>query len=146
MKITVCGSTAFIDELEKLALALGTLGHEVKLPPSIITTADGNSVHTREYYQIKKSFPHDPAFWHDHTNRIKDHFEKVQWSEAVLIADYDKNGIAGYIGGNTLMEMGLAFHLGKKIFLLRPVPEIAYREEILGLRPIILNGRLEEIR
>ena len=145
MKITICGSTAFIDEMEKLALALGNLGHTAKLPPSIVTTADGGKVHTRDYYQTKKSLPQDPAFWLHHTNRIKDHFDKVEWSEAVLIANYDKNGIAGYIGGNTLMEMGVAFHLGKKIFLLHPIPEISYKEEILGLRPIVLNGRLELI-
>ena len=59
---------------------------------------------------------------------------------------YDKNGVKGYIGGNTLMEMGLAFYLKKKIYLLNEVPELPYKEEILGVKPIILNGDLSKIK
>ena len=44
------------------------------------------------------------------------------------------------------MEMGVAFYLHKKIFLLNPIPEISYREEILGMKPIIINGDLSLIK
>ena len=63
-----------------------------------------------------------------------------------MIANYDKNNIKGYIGGNTLMEMGLAFFLKKKIYLLNEIPELSYKEEILGVLPIILNGDLSKIK
>ena len=73
------------------------------------------------------------------------HFEKVAWAEAVLILNYDKNNIKNYIGPNTLIEMALALYLGKKIFLLNPIPEMNYKEEILGVMPIVINGDLRLI-
>ena len=65
--------------------------------------------------------------------------------DAILVANYDKKGVKGYIGGNTLMEMGLAFFLKKKVYLLNEVPELPYKEEILGVKPIILNDNLTKI-
>ena len=61
------------------------------------------------------------------------------------VCNYDKKDIKGYIGGNTLMEMGLAFFLKKKIYLLNEIPEISYKEEILGVKPIIIIGDLSKI-
>jgi hypothetical protein len=63
----------------------------------------------------------------------------------VLILNYSKKEIANYIGANTLIEMGLAFYLHKKIFLLNPIPEISYKEEILAMKPIVINGDLNKI-
>ena len=147
MKITICGSTAFIDEMGTISKQLEDLGHEVKFPPVKVIDKDGNELHTRDYYKMKKATPmDDPEFWKTHTNRIRSHFDKVSWGNAVLITNYDKNNIPYYIGPNTLMEMGVAFHLNKIIFLLNPVPEIAWKEEILGMQPIILNGKLENIK
>lgn len=40
-------------------------------------------------------------------------------------------------------EMGLAFHLGKPIYLYNPIPEISYKEEILGMKPVVMNRSLE---
>ncbi len=62
-----------------------------------------------------------------------------------MVCNYPKNDIDGYIGANTLIEMGLAFYLEKPIYLLNPIPEISYKEEILGMKPIVLNGDLEKI-
>jgi hypothetical protein len=59
--------------------------------------------------------------------------------------NYDKNNVKGYIGANTLLEMGLAFHLRKKIFLLNRIPEIGYKEEILGMGPFVIDGDLGKI-
>lgn len=144
MKITLCGSTAFIDEMEALSKQLEDLGHEIQMPPVIVTDKDGNQLHTRDYYKMKKSTPfNDPDFWKNHTDRIRAHFDKVAWGDAVLITNYGKNNIPNYIGPNTLMEMGVAFHLHKKIFLLNPVPEIAWQEEILGMRPVVINNNFE---
>jgi len=43
------------------------------------------------------------------------------------------------------MEMGLAFFLKKKIYLLNQIPELSYKEEVLGMRPIILGGDFSKI-
>ena len=67
------------------------------------------------------------------------------WADAILVANCDKKGIKGYVGSNTLMEMGLAFHLDKPIYLLNSMPEMGCKEEILGMQTIILNHKLEKI-
>ena len=76
---------------------------------------------------------------------MRTHFKKVEWSDVVLILNYDKNNIINYIGANTLLEMGLAFHINKPIYLLNPIPEISYKEEILGMKPMVLNGDLSTL-
>ena len=144
MKITICGSTAFINEMDNVAQALERLGHEVKFPPVTFTDGDGKEWHTLDYYAFKKTQPfNNPEFLKNHTQRIRDHFNKVEWSDAILVTNYDKNNIKNYIGPNTLMEMGVAFYLGKKIYLLNAIPEVAWKEEILGMRPIVIDQRLE---
>ena len=65
---------------------------------------------------------------------------------APLVLNFAKNGVDGYIGGNVLMEMGLAFHYKKPIYILNPVsPKLGFLEEVLGLQPVFLNGKLEKI-
>ena len=51
--------------------------------------------------------------------------------------------MANYIGGNTFLEMGVAFYLNKPIYLLNIIPEIDYKEELLGMKPTIINNNLE---
>jgi len=144
MKITICGSAAFVNEMEAVAGQLKNLGHEVKGMPAKFVDADGREWLTVDYDKFKKSLPFDkPEFLNNHHQRIREHFNKVAWSEAILVTNYDKNGVANYIGPNTLMEMGLAFYLGKKIYLLNPVPDTPWKEEVLGIQPIIINGDLQ---
>lgn len=71
---------------------------------------------------------------------MKAHFTKIEWSDAILVANYDKKGIAGYIGGNTLMEIGLALHLDKKIYLLNRIPDVPYDEEIRATQPKVISS------
>ncbi len=78
---------------------------------------------------------------------IRDFWEKIKKSDAILVLNYDRRGIKNYIGGNTLMEIGFAHVLNKKIFLLNPVPEIPYyKSEIEACRPVLINGDLGKIR
>lgn len=141
MKITICGSTAFIKEMEAVVNILKSMDHEVEFPPVEFVDGDGKKWHALDYYKFKKSEPFDnPEFLNNHNQRIRDHFDCVKWCDVILVTNYDKNNIANYIGPNTLMEMGLAFHLNKKIYLLNPIPEVAWKEEILGIRPIIINN------
>lgn len=70
----------------------------------------------------------------------------MQGADAILVANFDKNGIKNYIGGNTLMEIGFAHVLNQKIFLLNPIPEIKYyKSEIEAVKPVIINGDLGKI-
>lgn len=147
MKITLCGSIAFINEMDTLRQQLEPLGHEVKMPPMIKEGPNGTTISASEYYAHKKEAFSNPQhwIWKLHDRAIRTHFQKVEWADAVLIANYDKNNIVGYIGPNTLMEMGLAFHFNKKIYLLNPIPEISYKEEIIGMKPEVLKNGLGSI-
>lgn len=147
MKITICGSIAFYDEMEEIKRKLEALGHEVKLPPNQVKNEQGQMMPVKEYYELRKTYPENTSWvWDRKKEAIQAHFEKVNWAEAIIVLNYDKKGIPNYIGSNTLMEMGLALHLNKKIFLLNPIPEISSKEEILGMKPIIIKGDLSLIK
>ncbi|HAI95559.1 TPA: hypothetical protein DCL94_03230 [candidate division WWE3 bacterium] len=78
---------------------------------------------------------------------IREFWNLMQGGDAILVANYDKNGIENYIGGNTLMEIGFAHVLNQKVYLLNPVPEIKfYKTEIEAVKPVILHGDLTLIR
>lgn len=77
---------------------------------------------------------------------IRDYYNEIEKGDAVLIVNEDKNGIKNYIGGNSFLEMGFAHVLNKKIFLLNPVPEVGYKDEIIAMQPIVLNGDLGKIK
>lgn len=146
MKITICGSIAFYDEMLKIKENLEELGHEVKLPPIEVKDKSGNAIHIKEYYKKRKNEKNKNSWvWDRKGDAMKLHFQKVEWSDAVLILNFSKNKITNYIGANTFLEMGLAFHLNKKIFLFNDIPEISCKEEILGMKPIILNGDIKRI-
>ncbi len=150
MKITLCGSIAFIDEMDAVRKELEAMGHAVKMPPLEIMGDDGRMMPVKEYYAIRKSAalatPDNADWvWKKKAEAMRNHFDKVAWSDALLVCNYDKNGVTGYIGANTLLEMGLAFHLGKPIYLWNPIPEVAYKEEILGMWPVVINGVVVDI-
>jgi len=69
----------------------------------------------------------------------------MQNSDAVLVVNFDKKGIKGYVGGNSFLEMGFAHVLNKKIYLLNDIPDMGYKDEIEAMQPIILNGELNKI-
>lgn len=146
MKITLCGSIAFIDEMDAVRKELEALGHTVQMPPLEVMGGEGKMISVKEYYTIRKETTDDEHWvWKRKAEAMHDHFDKVVWADAILVCNYDKNGVVGYVGANTLLEMGLAFHLKKPIYLLHPIPEVSYKEEILGMWPIVINGDLKKI-
>ncbi len=146
MKITICGSVAFHNEALSIKKELEKSGHEVKLWPIHTKDSNGNPISIQEYYKIRKNSANDEEWvWNRKSEAVMEHFNKVAWSDVILVLNHEKNNVKGYIGGNTLMEMGLAFYLKKKIYLLNEVPELPYKEEILGVKPIILNNDLRKI-
>lgn len=146
MKITICGSIAFYKQMELVTAELKAMGHEVKLPPNKIKDDNGNSICVIDYYNMRKKDLPEKWLWDRKQEAIIKHFEKIEWSEAILVLNYDKNGITGYVGANTLIEMGLALYLNKPIYLLNQIPEINYKEEILGMKPILINQDLSKLK
>jgi len=116
------------------------LGHEVDLHEHYVAQARGEMKDTIE----RMSCEH--AALKIENDYIKYHYNEIVSADAVLVLNFDKNGIANYVGGNTLMELGFAHVHNKKIFLLNPIPEMAYSEEIEALMPLVINGNLNLIR
>ena len=92
---------------------------------------------------------HEENYKHSiETDIIRKCFDDIAKSDAVLVLNYPKNGVEGYIGASCIMETGLAYYLNKKIFLLYPPPpvkEVKYSHEILIMQPKILDGDLTKI-
>ncbi len=45
------------------------------------------------------------------------------------------------------MEIGFAYVLNQRVFLLNPIPDIPYyKSEIEAVRPVIINGDLTQIK
>lgn len=143
MKICICGSIAFFDEMVDAKNKLEAMGHEVDLPPTEIKDENGDMITVTEYYHLRQKMDSSIGWiWERKKEAILAHFEKINWADAVLVLNHEKNGVTGYIGANTLIEMGLALWLKKKIYLLHEIPEVPSKEEILGMQPILLGGDL----
>jgi hypothetical protein len=154
MKITVCGSIAFYSEMEAVRDKLVKQGHEVKIPELTLEAPEefggDKKVYFGKYVEENggiDAFPAGHAIYKLKGGAILDHFEKLKWCDSVLICNYEKRGVEGYIGGNTLIEIGVGFYLKKPIYILNQVSsELSYKVEILGMDPIILDGDLSKIK
>ncbi len=153
MKITICGSIGFYKEMELTRDELVKLGHEVKIPELALEVPKefgvGKKVYFDQYIEQNggiDAFPAEHKIWDMKEGAIKDHYEKIDWCEGILVINHEKRGIDGYVGGNTLIEIGVAFYLKKKIYILNPVSsELSYKQEIMGMKPVMLNGNLSLI-
>ena len=153
MKITICGSIGFYKEMETARDELIKHGHEVKIPELALEVSKefggGKKVYFGQYIEQNGGidvFPAGHEIWNMKEGAINDHYAKIDWCDGILIINHEKRGISGYIGGNTLIEIGVAFYLKKKIFILNPVSsELSYKQEIMGMKPIMLNGNFSKI-
>lgn len=131
MKISICGSMVHELSMAVVEEALLVQGYEVERP----------NVKEGEFVDGVRAVISDA----DKRRYIDEHFAKIDASDAILVINEAKNDIAGYIGGNTLLEIGRAYAQGLEIFLLHHVPEVSYADEIRGMNPIVLDGDLSKI-
>lgn len=139
MKITICGSMTFAKEMIEAKKKLEEIGHKAEVPPDTLQMINGEC----DIDELETNYEHCIK-----NDIIRAHFKLIEDSDAILILNYDKNGIKGYVGTSSLMEIGLAYYLGKKIFLLYPTPhhsEQRWAHEIRIMQPLILNGNLDLI-
>lgn len=133
MKIGIIGSMQYTEKMLEVQESLNNLGHEAFLT-DLHKSLVGKSDEEKEKIKLHQKYNMDA---------IRHFWNAMQGADAVLVLNYDKNGIKNYIGGNTLMEIGFAHVLNQKIFLLNPIPEIPYyKTEIEAVKPIIINGDL----
>jgi len=138
MRITICGSMTFFVEMREIKDGLEVLGHEVLVP--IDTFSDEIPIEARSDISDKQKISAKIEY-----DFMREHFKKIEDSDAILVLNYEKKNVPGYIGGNTFLEMGHAFGLGKNIFLMNPVPNMNYSIEMHSMQPIVIDGDLSKI-
>jgi predicted RNA-binding protein with PUA domain len=136
MKIVVCGSMTFAKQMVEAEKELQRLGHGVVLPRF-----------THEYAKMDtlEKMHSESAANKVKYGLIKEYFEEIKRGDAILVLNGERHGVPNYVGGNSFLEMAFAHVLNKKIFLLNPIPEMGYKDEMLAMQPTILNGNLSEI-
>jgi hypothetical protein len=140
--IVLCSSGSFYEHVNQVAAELEKRGYKTVVPATA--------------YKMLKSGDYDIAKvkgWIDNPKLFKvkhqlamAHFEEVAKGDAVLIVNDDKPDRPNYIGPNATMEWGVAFYLGKPVFILNGVPKASnYYEEVYGMATV-LDGNLDKIK
>lgn len=134
MKITLCGSIKFFDQMVEIQKKLEQMGHTIFMP----IKADGVDYWAKDNIsrvEAKKKL-----------ELISEHMDKIEKSDAILVVNLTKGDIENYIGANTFLEIGFAHYRDKKIYFLNEIPNQKYIEdEILTVEPIVLKGDLRLI-
>lgn len=130
--ITLCGSMKLIEKMLEVEKGLKAMGYNVFVP-SLEETGDYASMSVPEQYVFKNRM-------------IVDHLNKIKEGDAVLIVNDRLKDTDSYIGANSFLEIGFAFSLGKKIYLLNKVPDQSNSVEIGGMFPVCLDGDLSKIQ
>lgn len=135
MKIFLVCSKKFYDKVPDIKAELETLGHQLTLPNCFEdpTTED----------RIRELGPKKHSEWK--SEMLRHSTGKIAKNDAILVLNFEKNGIKNYIGGATFLEMYDAFKLNKKIFLYNPAPQGILYDEIVGFDPIVLNADISKI-
>ena len=121
----------------KIAQKLKSKNHEIILPHNVEKYAQEELKNETSSEATQNKIKND---------LIRDYYNKIKNSDAILVTNFDKNNIKNYIGGNVFLEIGYAHVLNKTIFLLNDIPKMPYSEEIEAMQPVIINNDLSKIK
>lgn len=143
MRIGLMHSLDFSKEALDIKNRLEEKGREVSLCYSVRRIKDGD-FSVKEVLDLKEQ-----GTFSDYTiskDLIRWNWERLKKDDAILVINLTKKGIENYIGGNTLIEMGFAHVLNKKIFLWNNIPNMSYTDEIKAMNPIVVNQNIDLIK
>lgn len=148
MKITICASVDFTPKIKEVKESLEKRGWEVNIP--YVSEMIINGELSLEDFLREKGLSGDIAIRRaQKVDMIRRYWEFIKNSDAILIINESKKGIDGYIGGSVLIEMGFAYGHNKKIYLYNDLPvrseQIHYLDEIIDMKPTVINGDLNKI-
>lgn len=142
MKIYVLGSNTFVREMVDCKNQLCALGYDGWIHQDYEDHVNGKGIAF-----LEGTLPGESADFKRSHDYIRQHYNRILNSDAILIVNMEKKGIENYIGGNCLMEMSMAYVNNKRIFFLNDIPrEVPYLDEIKAMDPICLQGDLVRIR
>ena len=140
--IALSASVSTYDRVIPLSDQLVEIGLRVALP----AMAERMKTEGRANEEARIDWPARSDGYTYKEKLMRDHFALVARSDALLVANYEKNGKPNYIGGNVLMEMTVAFYLKKPIFILNSAPQDSpLIDEIMGVRPVFLHGDIANL-
>ncbi len=116
---------AFIDDMEALASTLRAEGYEVETPVRAEKEIDWNVLSDDESCELKRAY-------------IDGHLAIIKRSDVVLIANYSKNGVEGYIGANSLMEAAFAYAHDIPVAYLKSIGDQPCRLEALSISGLVI--------
>lgn len=141
MKLTICGSSTFRNEMIEMKKALILSGHEVIISPSI------------EKVPVSRIKVENYLF-EDGSNDVSREGGYIEWyyntisnCDAVVVVNISKDGIKNYINDETLNEINFALVSDKKIYFFNPLPfGIKFIDQEKSQKNIvIINGDLKKI-
>jgi len=135
MKIFICTSKYLYNKIPPVNEALKKMGHQITLPNSY------DNPFLEEEMKKKSTAAHIEF----KTAMLREQEKKVLANDAILVLNYEKNGQPNYIGGATFLEIFKASELGKKIFLMNPIPDNIFKDELIGINPVVINQDLSKI-
>ncbi|HVX58880.1 MAG TPA: hypothetical protein VG964_04100 [Candidatus Saccharimonadales bacterium] len=140
--IVICSSASFYEHVNQIADELVGLGYKAVVP---LTARKMKKTGDYDVHKIKTWIDRPEDFGMKHDLAMA-HFNEIARGDAVLIVNDDKPGKPNYIGPNTAMEWGVAYHLGKPVFIMNGVDkESNFYEEVYGLATVI-DGDLKRIK
>lgn len=143
MHIVICGSLTFVREMDATKETLQAMGHTVIVPLGADLVRERNI--TFEQLEVLKNLGQHYTMTVQH-DAIRKHYHEIVDGDAILVVNWDKKGVRGYIGGNTFLEMGFAHVHHKEIYVLNDLPDLPYADEMRAMQPVVLGGDLTHIK
>jgi len=133
MKVFISTSAVFYDKVGPVISILESHGHEVIPPNGYEERLDEGEIRDGGNHQQWKE------------RMLRQDIELVKSCDAILVLNYEKNGQVNYVGASAFLEMFKAFELNRKRFILNPLPESGFKDELAGMDPTVINGDLSLI-
>jgi len=149
MKITLVGSMIFLEKMNDVKSQLEAKGYDVVAPTlaqeEIETGANTFMDYVDAQGGVEKILP-DNDIWKIKEKGMMEYKKHMDDSDAMLVCNFDKGEKKNRIGANAFLEMGYLFFLNKKIYVLQGPPYGDDKiEEVLGMRPVFLDGNIDLI-
>lgn len=136
MKIVICASMSFSKQIIEVEKSLIQMWHQCVIPHNASLYANWQLPTESEIESTHNKIKDDLIRWY---------YNLIGKNDAILVLNYDKNWVKGYIWWNTFLEMWFAYVLNKKIYLLNPIPILPYSSEILAFEPIVIHNDFNQI-
>ena len=135
--VIICGSISAAEEILRVQKELVEQGRVVEIPLGVKKYVENGYQHVSELERSSDKKEND---------LIRRYYELIKDHDCVLVVNAEKNGVDGYIGGNTFLEMAFGHVLDKKLYVLNRLPkESSYLSELEAMQPVVIGGDLEKV-